>query len=1024
MFKTPFATAPTINEICLDIMTIQRLYRIIFISLLSLIFIQAKAQKTAANEDKIKLYNTALELYDKQLYNAAISNFMDYLPYATDNINTSDVEFYIASCKLKLLHNNALANMLDFIARYPQSRKINAANLELGDYYFKLGKFKSALSYYKTVQESNLSGEDKERYAYRLGYCYIKSNKTKEAKEILYPLTNTDNPYRTEATYYYGYACYMDKDYTKALAAFKQVQDQNIGAVKLYIAEIYYLQNEYQKAIDFAGSKDFAELNTNRDMLLGKCHYRLGNYEKAQTYFESSRYKINELTNAEAYEIGYTYFSNKNCIKSSELFERIANSGDAMAQSASYHLGDCFLKIGKKQNAFNAFYEAQRTEFDKSIQEEAMFAYAKLAQELEFNNKAIAAYQRFNETFPKSKYKNEGSKNLATLLYTSNDYKAAIAVLEDMNISDESTKDLYQKILFLRSEELYLQKDISSAEGMFKRCIALNSSSEISGESNYWLGEIEYNRFKYDNARSFYQKFMDIAETKKTKYYPEALYGIAYTYYKQQKFAEAANYFLSYKQSVGYTLPESMFHDATLRLGDCYFAISNYNAALDAYTYIISNRKPGADYALFQRGMSYGLQGKQTSKIVVLKKITSSYPNSLFIPEAVFQTAEVYLSLENDVEAERNYNYLIGDYPNSPLVKECHVRLASIYYARNDYGKAMETYKYIARTYPGTPEASKAIKNAEVVAKKQSNIKEYLDWVKTLPNVNISTSKEDSLYYDAAYRKFTSNKYKEATADFKEYLNNFGNGFFTLQAHYYSGLSYLNLKDTSNTLEHLEFVANYQNSEYKEDAILQVCNIYSKRQDCEKGLPFYEQLEKYSSNTLSSRKALYGQLICHNKTKSYEKAKIKAEQILKYDQITNSEKGEANNAIGRYYLNDSMYKVASAYFAKTLKSQQDVYAAEAKYYEAYIRYSQDSLDKCKKSIMEFNNQFNNYDFWLGKTFILLSDYYLKKGDEFQAKATLNSVMEQFDNPEIVATAKEKLAALEARNKPLAPVEGE
>ena len=102
---------------------------------------------------------------------------------------------------------------------------------------------------------------------------------------------------------------------------------------------------------------------------------------------------------------------------------------------------------------------------------------------------------------------------------------------------------------------------------------------------------------------------------------------------------------------------------------------------------------------------------------------------------------EVYLSLDNDVEAERNYNYLIGDYPNSPLVKECYVRLASIYYARNDYGKATETYKYIAKTYPGTPEASKAIKNAEVVSKKQGNIKEYLDWVKTLPNVNISTSK-------------------------------------------------------------------------------------------------------------------------------------------------------------------------------------------------------------------------------------------------------------------------------------------
>ena len=74
--------------------------------------------------------------------------------------------------------------------------------------------------------------------------------------------------------------------------------------------------------------------------------------------------------------------------------------------------------------------------------------------------------------------------------------------------------------------------------------------------------------------------------------------------------------------------------------------------------------------------------------------------------------------------------------------------------------------------------------------------------------------------------------------------------------------------------------------------------------------------------------------------------------------------------------------------------------------------------------MEFNNQFNNYDYWLGKTFILLSDYYLKKGDVFQAKATLNSVIEQFENPEIIAIAREKLDALEARNRKSEQLEGE
>ena len=74
--------------------------------------------------------------------------------------------------------------------------------------------------------------------------------------------------------------------------------------------------------------------------------------------------------------------------------------------------------------------------------------------------------------------------------------------------------------------------------------------------------------------------------------------------------------------------------------------------------------------------------------------------------------------------------------------------------------------------------------------------------------------------------------------------------------------------------------------------------------------------------------------------------------------------------------------------------------------------------------MEFNNQFNNYDYWLGKTFILLSDYYLKKGDKFQAKATLNSVIEQFEIPEIIAIARGKLYALEGKNQEEPKPEGE
>lgn len=992
--------------------------------ILFLTFAGAQAQKTAANEDRIKIYNTALELYDKQLYNAAISNFMEFMPFATDAVTISDVEYYIASCKLKLLHNNALSNMLDFMERYPNSRKLNNANLEVGDYYFNTGKYKVALSYYKKVAETSLNNSERQTLAYRKGYCLFKAGKYKEAKEQLKPLTNSDNPYRTEATYYYGYVCYLDKDYREALKAFKQIEDKDIGATKLYIAEIYYLSNEYQKAIDYAKGKDFAELNNKRDLLLGKCHYRLGEYAKAQEYFDNCRYKLEELSPSEAYEIGYTYYSNKQCAKSSILFERIANTGDAMAQSASYHLGDCYLKAGKKQNAYNAFYEAQRTDFDKNIQEEAMFAYAKLAQELEFQSKAITAYRKFIENFPNSKYFNDASKYLATLLYNSSDYKAAVEVLETMSIKDETTRELYQKILFLRAEELFIQRDFNLSESTFKKSMSYRIDQGIYNECLFWLAEIEYIRGSNERAREGYQKFIESIDKKKHKYYPNALYGLAYTYYNQKKYAEAANYFNLYKNSIGYTLPENMFHDASLRLGDCYFATRQYNEAIDAYTYIVSNKKSGADYAMYQQGIIYGLQKKFSNKVNILKKIPRDFPNSPYIPEAIFQTADVYENQENYPEAIRQYKYLIEDYPHSSLVNDCHFRLATIYYRQANYQSAIDEYKFIVSNYPGTSEAQKSIKFAESAYKKLDQIKEYLAWVKTIPNVNISTSKEDSLFYDAAYRKFEKNNYSGALSDFKYYLSNFSNGFFVLNANYYAGLCCSELKDKENAVSYFKTVVELPNSEFKEDAILKTANYYIEKNDCENGLKYYELLEKYGTNSVALRKALFYQIQCNNKSGNRVVSFEKAKRLIKIDAITNAERGLSNNTIALHlFLDSAYYNSAKAKYRQTFKSQQDVYAAEAKYYEALILYTMDSMDKCKKSITELYHQYSGYTYWLGKSFILLSDYYLKKGDEFQAKATLNNVLENFEEEEIKAIAREKLTAIENKNKP-APDSGD
>jgi hypothetical protein len=90
--------------------------------------------------------------------------------------------------------------------------------------------------------------------------------------------------------------------------------------------------------------------------------------------------------------------------------------------------------------------------------------------------------------------------------------------------------------------------------------------------------------------------------------------------------------------------------------------------------------------------------------------------------------------------------------------------------------------------------------------------------------------------------------------------------------------------------------------------------------------------------------------------------------------------------------------------------------AKSLYHMALIDFKNQKLDKSKAKILEYGEDYSNYDFWFGKCFILLADIYIQNEDNFQAKATLNSVIDNFKDIEIVDEAKRKLSELETAEK--------
>src|SRR5690606_883799 len=69
-------------------------------------------------------------------------------------------------------------------------------------------------------------------------------------------------------------------------------------------------------------------------------------------------------------------------------------------------------------------------------------------------------------------------------------------------------------------------------------------------------------------------------------------------------------------------------------------------------------------------------------------------------------------------------------------------------------------------------------------------------------------------------------------------------------------------------------------------------------------------------------------------------------------------------------------------------------------------------------ITDFISKNTPYQYWLGKSFLLLADIYLSQNDQFQAKHTLKSLYENYndENDGIKAEAAEKLLVIENAEK--------
>lgn len=975
-------------------------------------FSSVNAQKSEIYNNQTSEYDKAISLYnDKQYLSAQI--LFDKVKQNNKNAEIqADCSYYIAFCAIKLNQNNADELMENFVEEYPTSTKQNQAFIGVSQYYFEQANYPKSLEYFDKVDESGLAPDDMDKFNFQKGYAYFSAGKKKEATTYLNKVSNSKE-YGSQAKYYLGFMAYDKDDYKEATKYFDQVSGEEKYKEKLsyFQADMNFKLGNFQKAIDLgkaAMAKSNAMEKSELNKIIGESYFNLKKYDEALPYLKEYNGKKGKWNNTDFYQLGYTYYQQKDYENAISQFNKIIDGKDFVAQNAYYHLGESYMKLDKKQEALNAFKNASEMDFDKKIQEDANLNYAKISYEIGNSYQSVPdVLTTFLNKYPNSPSKSEIENLLINSYITSKNYVGALALLEK-NKNPEN-RLAYQKVTFYRGLELFTDGNYADAQKMFVKSIKEQKDAKFTARATFWKAESEFVVDKFNDALLSFKQFEGMTEAKNTPEFKNLNYNIAYCYFKMKEYDQSGNYFQSYIETPASKDDKIRLTDSYLRLGDSRFVTSKYWPAMDAYNKAIELKSVDADYASYQKAISYGFVSKNDRKIEDFNKFLATYKTSQYRDDALFELGNTYVA-DNKIDlAIKTYDQLLSEFKNGSYASKAVLRQGLIYYNANKDDQAIAKFKKVAADYPKTPEALEAVSTARLIYVDNGKVDEYASWVRTLDFVEVSDAELDNDTYEAAEKQYLQNNTKQAISTLSGYLSKFPSGIHSLKANFYLAQSYYNDGLFANSIPNYENVIARPRSEYTEQSLARLSEIHLKKDDFTKAIPVLKRLETeadFPQNITFAQanlmRAYYGQ-------KDYPNSVIYADKVLENPKTDNKVKSDAQIIVARSAINTGDEAKAKVAYAKLLAIAKGELAAEALFYDAYFKNKDGKFAESNKTVQKLAKEYSGYKYFGAKSLVVMAKNYYGLKDSYQSTSILSSVIENFtEYKDVVAEAQAEL----------------
>ena len=981
-------------------------------SILSIIlglFLISEINGQTQNHNIVRDFQKIKGLYAGNSWNTTYLMANQFLINHTDSHHTNEVAMLKSLSALKLNISGAETLAILTIGQIQNIKIKSEIILELGNFYFGKKQYKKATTYYGRGKK----GLSKKKYEYAkfmAGYCFFFLGDYDSAEGLLHEVMEMETDHDAKAAYYLGIINYKKENWMTALDFFMMGKELDNYNSIVYVADIYNKTDQKADLIAFAESElPYAASNDRKILLrlLGSAHFDLGHFGKVIFYLEQLVKESDQKAMATIYfQLGTAHDQLRQYDKAINTYKIAALENSELGQLTSFRLGELYVRLGNFQYASQAYQKASGTTFNLTITEKSAFQSGKVKYQEEQYDESVNLFSQFIEQFPESIYSEEATELLSNSWLRTSNYDRVLEYLDSSGTLTTKQGDVYQKAAFAKGLHSFDDQDYESAVRWFEKCTKIGHDHELEDQSQYLLGEVYSLINDHEKSENAYLK----VSFEKNEIGRKSLYGLAYLYFNQSEWAKAQYYF---EKFLGEATTSNLYWDAKIRLADCFYIKKIYNQASRVYREALEAPINGEQEAhiYYQLGtISYYFK-KPRECDLLLSVVLDQFPNTSYADRAALQIGQAWLEAENFLKAEESFSLFLNRFPRSIYYPNGLLKRALCLFNLSMYTKAYEDYKTILTTYPNHETAKDVLQGLQDLRKyiAPEKLNSLLSLYK---NTDPGDSNLEKIEFDLVKSAFFDQHYGSVHDNAKTFIKNHPQSQYLQDVFFYDANSYAVEGKDEKAVSLFDQLLYDSKSQYFHRTLDKRGKLLLKTGQWLKAISNYHLLRINSRSPKELYLSIEGLMLAHE-NEYPDSAYFYAKEILNGDYLPINGGIKAEMVCMRVKYKNKEWEDVISIADGILKSTNQEEAAACMYIKASVYSETGDLEKSNNTIFELFKIFPSYRKWTNQGYLLLIDNYIKLNELLQAEATINSILKNSEEDQLIRSAKTRLLEIDS-----------